>query len=108
MSLAERRCVPCEGNDPPLTREQAATLLEQIPEWKLAENAKSIHREFPFKDFATALAFVDRVGEVAQDQWHHPDIRLSWGRVEITLTTHAIHGLSENDFIVAAHIDLLG
>lgn len=91
-----------------MTAEQAKDMMEQVPEWKLSEDARSISRLFGFKDFAKALAFTNEVGKVAEEQWHHPDIRLSWGKVEVKLTTHSIKGLSENDFIVAAHIDLIG
>jgi 4a-hydroxytetrahydrobiopterin dehydratase len=107
MSLSEKRCIPCEGGVPALTLEQATDLMPQIPEWKLSEDGRHLSRLFGFKDFAAALTFTNKVGEVAEEQWHHPDIKLSWGKVEITLTTHSIKGLSENDFIVAAHIDLL-
>jgi 4a-hydroxytetrahydrobiopterin dehydratase len=103
--LKNKRCIPCEGGVEPLTGEQAKTLQEQTPQWKLSEDGKSISREFIFDDFAQALAFTDKVGAIAQEEWHHPDVRLSWGKVGITLSTHAIKGLSENDFIVAAKID---
>lgn len=81
--------------------------MEQIPEWKLSEDGKRISRLFGFKDFAKALEFANKVGQVAEEQWHHPDMKVSWGKVEVMLTTHSIKGLSENDFIVAAHIDLI-
>ncbi len=90
-----------------MTPEQAKDMMSNVPEWKLSEDARSISRLFGFKDFKTALVFTNEVGKIAEDQWHHPDIRLSWGKVEVKLTTHSIKGLSENDFIVAAHIDLL-
>ncbi len=106
--LKSKRCIPCEGGIEPLTTEQITTFKEQTPEWKAAEDEKSISREFIFDDFAKALDFVNKVGAVAQEEWHHPDIRLSWGRVGITLATHAIKGLSENDFIMAAKIDSIG
>jgi 4a-hydroxytetrahydrobiopterin dehydratase len=90
-----------------MTPEQAKDMMEQVPEWKLSEDVKSISRLFGFKDFAKALAFTNEIGKIAEEDWHHPDIRLSWGKVEVKLTTHSIRGLSENDFIVAAKIDLL-
>lgn len=108
MSLADKHCVPCEDDGfPPLTPEQARDLMEHIPLWTLADDVKSIRRTFGFKDFATALSFTNKVGALAEEEWHHPDLRLSWGSVEITLSTHAIRGLSENDFILASKIDLL-
>ena len=107
--LAKKDCVPCDDKDfPPLTREQAKDFLEHVPKWELFENSREIHRVFHFKNFADALAFVNKVGEIAEEQGHHPDIRLSWGMVEISLTTHSIGGLSENDFILAARVDLIG
>ena len=81
--------------------------MPQIPEWTMNDAGTEITREFIFDDFAQALAFVDKVGAIAQEDWHHPDIRLSWGKVRITLSTHAVKGLSENDFIVAAKVDAL-
>lgn len=108
MSLSEKHCVPCEDDGfPALTKEQAQDLMEQVPAWALADDAKSIRRVFGFKDFATALAFTNTLGKLAEEEWHHPEIRLSWGSVEVTLTTHSIKGLSENDFILATKIDLL-
>lgn len=105
--LSTKRCIPCEGDVPPLTLPQAQDLMQQIPEWKLSEDGKRISRLFGFKDFAKALEFANKVGQVAEEQWHHPDMKVSWGKVEVALTTHSIKGLSENDFIVAAHIDLI-
>lgn len=105
MSLAERKCVPCEGGVMPLFRPRAEELLKEVPGWTLAADGKSISREYQFPDFAHALAFVNRVGVVAETEGHHPDIDLRWGRVGVTLSTHSIGGLSENDFILAAKID---
>lgn len=106
--LAKRPCKPCEDDGfPAFTREQAVDMMPQIPEWTLSENGRAITRSFPFKDFKDALAFANRVGELAEEAWHHPDIIVAWGRVEVLLTTHSIKGLSENDFILAARIDLL-
>lgn len=105
--LATKRCVPCEEGGPALTRAQAETLMENIPGWTLSDDAKQITRSFPFKDFSVALAFADKVGKIAEEEWHHPDLAIAWGRVDITLSTHAVRGLSENDFIVAVKINLL-
>jgi 4a-hydroxytetrahydrobiopterin dehydratase len=90
---------------PPCTRDEATILLKQINGWTLSGDARWISKEFKFKDFAEALAFTDKVGAIAEADGHHPDIQLSWGKVVIELTTHAIKGLSENDFIIAAKID---
>ena len=80
-------------------------LLRQLNNWKLAHDFKHISKEFTFKNFADALAFVDKIGALAEEEGHHPDITLAWGKVGVTLTTHAIGGLSQNDFILAAKID---
>jgi len=105
--LAKKRCIPCEGGFPALTREQAGDFLPHVPEWKMDDAATEISREFKFADFQEALEFANRIGEVAQEEWHHPDLAVSWGKVGVRLTTHAVKGLSENDFIMAAKIDLL-
>lgn len=102
--LKSKKCVPCEGGVDPLTDEQARGLLEQLPHWKLV--GKEIHREYQFKDFKAAMAFVNGVAEIAETEGHHPDILIyQYKKVRVTLWTHAIGGLSENDFIVAAKID---
>jgi 4a-hydroxytetrahydrobiopterin dehydratase len=82
-----------------------AMLLFHVKDWVLSQDAKSISKKFEFKNFAEALAFVNKVGAIAESEGHHPDIELGWGKVNITLTTHAIGGLSQNDFIVAAKIN---
>jgi 4a-hydroxytetrahydrobiopterin dehydratase len=102
--LASKTCVPCRGEVPPLKGAELAKLHQQVPEWQVS-NEHHISREFNFPDFRTALAFVNRVGELAEQQGHHPDIVLKWGRVETTLWTHKIDGLTESDFIMAAKID---
>lgn len=105
MALTDQRCVPCEGGALPLTISEAQKLYEETPSWTLASDVKKISKSFKFKDFAEALAFTNSVGAIAEGEGHHPDIALSWGKVEISLTTHAIAGLSVNDFILAAKID---
>lgn len=107
MTLLQKRCIPCEVGTIPLTRDEAEVLLQQTPGWGISEDTKKITRTFKFKNFKEALAFVNKVGEVAEAEGHHPDIKLVWGRVGIELTTHAIKGLSENDFILAAKINEL-
>ena len=105
--LRSKACVPCRSGTPPLTAERIAALAALVPEWAVSEDAKLV-REFRFRDFKEALAFVNRVGDLAEAEDHHPDILLHrWKRVMLTLTTHAINGLSENDFIVAAKIDAM-
>ena len=104
--LAKKKCVPCEDDGfPAFTKEQATDMMAHIPEWTLSEDGKRITRRFPFKDFKTALSFANEVGKVAEEQWHHPDLIVAWGRVEVLLTTYSIKGLSENDFIMAAKIN---
>jgi 4a-hydroxytetrahydrobiopterin dehydratase len=105
--LAEKKCVACEGNVAPFNREEAEVLLKQLKAWTLSGDGRWLSKDFKFKDFAEALAFVDKVGAIAESEGHHPDIQLSWGKAAVELTTHAIKGLSENDFIMAAKIDLL-
>ncbi|MFZ1987830.1 MAG: 4a-hydroxytetrahydrobiopterin dehydratase [Minisyncoccia bacterium] len=102
--LVLKKCKPCEGNVQPLTGSELETYLASVPEWNITDDGKSISREFGFPDFAKAMAFANKVATIAQEEWHHPDMRVGWGRVSITLQTHAIKGLSENDFIVAAKV----
>ena len=104
--LASKTCVPCRGGVPPLKGGQLAELRKQVPQWQVI-NEHHLTREFKFPDFRQALDFVNRVGEVAEQQGHHPDILLTWGRAEVTLWTHKIDGLTESDFIMAAKIDKL-
>lgn len=105
-SLADRQCIPCRGGVPPLAGEPLAELSRQLPEWMVV-NGHHIERTWKFPDFKTALAFVNRIGALAEEQGHHPDVFLTWGEVRVTLFTHKINGLSESDFILAAKIDRL-
>jgi 4a-hydroxytetrahydrobiopterin dehydratase len=105
-ALAGRRCVPCEKGTPPLTETEAAAYLPQVPGWEMRE-AKALRRRFRFPSFREAMAFVNSVAALAEEEGHHPDIFISYNRVRIDLTTHAIGGLSVNDFILAAKIDRL-
>lgn len=104
--LAEKTCVPCRGGVPPLKGPELENLGRQLPTWKIV-NEHHIARGFKFPDFRQALAFVDQVGALAEEQGHHPDIYLAWGKVEITTWTHKIDGLTESDFVLAAKIDRL-
>jgi 4a-hydroxytetrahydrobiopterin dehydratase len=104
--LTEKHCVPCEGGVDPLTRDQFEVYLEQLSKWNVIENDKKIERQFEFKDFRGALEFVNKVGAIAEEEGHHPDIFVhDWNKVRITLWTHAIGGLSINDFVVASKVD---
>ena len=104
--LADKQCVPCRGGVPPLKGSALEKLHSQVARWTVTKD-HHIHREFKFPDFQKALDFVNRVGALAEEQGHHPDILLAWGKAEITLWTHSIDGLSESDFIMAAKIDRL-
>jgi 4a-hydroxytetrahydrobiopterin dehydratase len=104
--LAAKNCVPCRGGVPPLAGQELTKLSEQLPDWKVIDG-HHITKVFKFPDFRQALAFVNKVGAVAEEQGHHPDILLSWGKAEITTWTHSINGLTESDFILAAKIDRL-
>src|SRR5690606_8504629 len=107
MSLTAKTCTPCQGGINPMTREQAEALLPQVPRWQLADSAKRIVRNFEFDGFAQALAFVNEIGRVAEEEGHHPGIEFGWGYVTVEIFTHQIGGLHENDFILAAKIDAL-
>jgi 4a-hydroxytetrahydrobiopterin dehydratase len=107
MNLSQKHCVPCEGGAPPMTAEEVAKLMPQIsPEWKSDANALIV-REFKFNNFAETMAFVNKVADLAETEGHHPDMHVSYGKVVIKIWTHAIRGLSESDFVLAAKIDLL-
>ena len=104
--LADKTCVPCRGGVPPLKGKELEAIHKSVPAWSVV-NEHHLTREYKFPDFAKALEFVNRVGVVAEEQGHHPDIFLAWGKVGITLWTHKIDGLTESDFIMAAKIDRL-
>jgi len=104
--LAEKQCVPCRGGIPPLKGAELDALRKQVPGWE-AVNEHHLKKGFAFPDFQRALDFVNRVGAVAEEQGHHPDVFLAWGKVEVTIWTHKIDGLTESDFILAAKIDRL-
>ena len=102
--LTTKRCVACEGAVQPLTRKEFTPYLKQIKEWNVIKN-KKIEREFKVKNFKEALNFINKIGEIAEQEHHHPGIEIFFNTVVLELYTHAIHGLSENDFIVASLID---
>ena len=105
-TLADKQCVPCRGGVPPLKGKKLEQLQSNVPDWTVT-GEHHLQREFRFPDFKQALDFVNRVGAVAEEQGHHPDIVLAWGKAGITLWTHKIDGLTESDFIMAAKIDRL-
>ena len=103
--LAHKRCAPCEGGVKPLGKAEAERLLRELPGWRLASAAKAIECDYLMKDFGAAIEFINRIAEVAEKEDHHPDLHLSgYRKLRVELSTHAIEGLSENDFIVAAKI----
>ena len=104
-NLNNKTCVPCQGGINPLSSNEAKEYKKQIPKWDLVEKSSKLKREFKFDDFKHSLKFIERVGVIAEEEGHHPDILFGWGYVKIMITTHAIEGLSENDFILAAKID---
>lgn len=106
MPLADKTCVPCRGGVPALKGAQLDALKRDVPGWDVV-NEHHLHKIYRFPDFKTALAFVNRAGAVAEEQGHHPDLLLAWGKVEVTIFTHKIDGLTESDFILAAKIDRL-
>ncbi len=105
--LASKECIPCKGGVPPLAGKELTELLENLGNaWEI-EDGKKLAKEYKFKNFREALAFTNRVGDLAEAQGHHPDIHLSWGRVKIIIWTHKIGGLTESDFILAAKAEQL-
>jgi 4a-hydroxytetrahydrobiopterin dehydratase len=109
VELAERHCVPCEGGVDPYAPDEAQAMMQRLSEgWLLVDDAHLLVKEFRFKNFADAMVFANKVADIAEVEQHHPDLAISWGNVSIELTTHAIAGLSENDFVLAAKIDKIG
>ena len=108
MNLASKKCVPCEEWTPPKTKSEAEKLLKEVKDWKLEKNAQGqlqISKNFEFKDFKASMKFINKVAEIAESEGHHPDIYIFYNKVTLTLSTHFIKGLSDNDFILAAKID---
>lgn len=105
--LEQKHCVPCEGGTLPATSEEIQNFLLQLKtEWHVSDQKKLV-KVYTFKDFKEALLFVNKIGEVAESEGHHPDLELSWGKVVVTLSTHAINGLSINDFVIARRVEIL-
>jgi 4a-hydroxytetrahydrobiopterin dehydratase len=106
--LAAKKCVPCEGGVPALSLAEATALRDQLhADWKIAVDAKSLKRAFKFKDFYRTMSFVNAVAHIANVEDHHPDLEVGYGYCNVTFATHSIGGLSQNDFICAAKVDLL-
>ena len=104
MGLVDRKCEPCEGGMEPLAVEAITKLSDEVPSWEVKKE-QFLCKEWTFPDFAQALAFTNRVGALAEEEGHHPDIYLTWGKVKLEITTHDVGGLTENDFILAAKCD---
>jgi len=106
MDLVKKHCIPCEKGDPPLSDAKEDELIKEISEWVLIRmGTHMIRRQFKFKDFVEAMKFVNKVADLAESEGHHPDIKIVYNRVNLDLFTHAVGGLSENDFIMAAKIN---
>lgn len=103
--LSQKKCVPCEGGIPKLSAAQAETLLKEIPGWRL--EGEKLRRLFKFNDFGDAMKFINQMADVAEREGHHPDFSVHYREVDVTIWTHAVGGLSENDFILAAKINEL-
>ena len=106
--LIDKKCVACEGGVPALTKEKALTFLASLHEWTMPSDATFIEKKFTFKNFYHTMAFVNAIAYIANRENHHPDIKLGYNYCEIVYTTHAVSGLTENDFICAAKIDAVG
>jgi len=104
-NLSEKKCIACSGDVKAFDKETAETFLKQLNNWTLSSDAKWLSKEFKFKNFAESLTFVNQVGEIAENENHHPDIFFTWGKCKISIQTHKINGLFESDFILAAKID---
>lgn len=104
--LADKQCVPCRGGIPPMTAEEIKGFSSQVADWQVV-NDHHLCRSYRFKDFRETLDFVNRIGELAEEQGHHPDICFGWGKADVSIWTHKIDGLTESDFVLAAKIDKL-
>jgi len=105
MDLKSQKCIPCEVGGAPFTKAEADVYMKDISDWTLSDDVKKISRQYKFKDFKESMIFVNKVAELAEREGHHPDIFIRYNKVDIELTTHAVNGLSVNDFILAAKID---
>ena len=108
--LIDKKCVPCEGGISPMDLSEIHKYQKKVDEWNIVNNEKQIYfleKDFKFKNFLDSQNFINKVGEISENENHHPDILFGWGYAKISITTHAIEGLSQNDFILAAKIDRL-
>lgn len=105
--LEQKHCKPCEGGAEPLPPQRARALLDQVPEWELCMDGNGICRRFEFRGFHRTMSFINAIAWIANHQGHHPDLRAGYNYCEVTFTTHAIRGLSENDFICASRVNAL-
>lgn len=105
MNPTKKSCTPCNGNTAPFSRAEALSRLSDIPEWKLADDTTFIERRFTFRSFAVALAFAQKIGQLAEIEGHHPELTIGWGFCNVRLKTNKINGLHENDFIMAVRIN---
>ena len=105
MELSARVCEPCRGGTAPLSESDASKYLEQLPGWSIIEGGVKLERRFEFADFASAMKFSNEVAAIAEDAGHHPDMTIGWGYCRVVSYTHAIGGLHENDFILAARVN---
>ena len=104
--LSQKKCKPCEGVESPLERSEIINYLNALPSWKVTEDDKTLYREFTMKDFMACVDFINKIADIAEEEGHHPDLQLSnYKKLKIKLSTHAIKGLSENDFILASKIN---
>ena len=106
--LLRKRCKPCEGGTQPLEPKQVQAFLASVPGWSLADDGKSIRREYKFKNFKEVIAFFNKMAQISEEENHHPELKIGYNRVVAELSTHSIKGLSENDFILAAKFDRAG
>lgn len=107
MDLTAKTCTPCRGGVPALTQAEVEAFLPQVPEWQPIDNATKIERTFKFSDFVSAMRFAQKVGELAEQEGHHPEVTFGWGYCRVLFFTKKIKGLHENDFIIAAKVDQL-
>src|SRR5262245_44115240 len=102
MTLAQKKCIPCENGALPLSKEAAEEYLRQVAGWAISQDGKKISKEFKLKNFIDAMDLATKITPIAEAENHHPDLFIGWGKVRVELSTHSIGGLSENDFILAA------
>jgi len=105
LSLAEQKCIPCSGGVPPLAQDRAKALLRELDDGWSLNAAGHLERAYRFENFAQAMAFANKVAEVAEDEGHHPDLHIAWGMCKVEIWTHKISGLTESDFYLAAKAD---